>query len=65
MESVMFYLLQTATQNLILGFVPESLGLLIFGIGLIGVTVALRWLLRKSEAQSEAETENKAEAARG
>lgn len=61
----MFYLLQTANQNLLLGFVPESLGLLIFGVGLIGVTVALRWLFGKGEARSEGEVEKKTEAAKG
>ncbi len=61
----MFYLLQTANQNLLLGFVPESLGLLIFGVGLIGVTVALRWIFGKSEARTEGKVEKKAEAAKG
>ncbi|HNQ15175.1 MAG TPA: hypothetical protein PKM58_06405 [Pyrinomonadaceae bacterium] len=42
----MVFLLQT-NPNLILGFVPESIGLLIFGVTLIGVTVGLRWALKK------------------
>ncbi len=42
-------LLQTANQNSILGYVPESVGLLLFGVGLIGVTIALRWLFKKGE----------------
>lgn len=48
----MVFILQT-NPNLILGFVPESLGLLIFGIILIGVTVGLRWALKKGEGNAE------------
>lgn len=46
-------LLQTANQNLLLGFMPESLGLLIFGIGLIGLTIGLRWILKRGEESAE------------
>lgn len=47
MEVLMFNL--QAGQSHLLGIVPESLGLLIFGAGLVGVTVGLRWLMAKSE----------------
>ncbi len=52
----MVFILQT-NPNLILGFIPESIGLLIFGIILIGVTVGLRWALRKGEAEEEGKVE--------
>lgn len=48
----MIYLMQTTNQNLILGFVPESVGILIFGIALVGLTVALRWVFKKGEEKS-------------
>lgn len=43
------FLLQAVNQNLLLGIVPESLGLLIFGVGLIGLTFGLRWILNRVE----------------
>jgi len=51
----MFILLfQAANRNLLLGFIPESLGLLLFGIGLIVFAVSLRKILnRKDETKSE------------
>jgi len=42
-------LFQTASKNLLLGFIPESLGLLIFGAGLILFTVSLRWIFNRRE----------------
>ncbi len=48
----MVFLLQT-NPNMILGFVPESLGLLIFGIILIGITVGLRWAFKRGETHEE------------
>lgn len=47
--------LQVTNQNLLLGFIPESLGLLLFGIGLIGLTVILRGIFRRVEKTSEEE----------
>lgn len=41
--------LELTNQNLLLGFVPESLGLLLFGIGLVGLTVILRGIFRRVE----------------
>ena len=51
----MFFLFEVANQNLLLGFVPESLGLLIFGVGLILLTVALRAVLKRSEKSAKEE----------
>ena len=53
----MIWLLQATNQNLILGFVPESLGLLIFGVVLIALTVALRWILKRGESHSDVKVE--------
>jgi hypothetical protein len=50
-------LLEITNQNLLLGFMPESLGLLIFGIGLIGLTVGLRWMLKHGEENADREIE--------
>jgi len=36
-------------QGLILGFVPESVGVLIFGLGLIFLAVGLRWFMKRIE----------------
>lgn len=45
--------LQVSNQNLLLGFVPESLGLLLFGIGLIVFTVIFRRIFSRIEAGRE------------
>ena len=45
--------LQLTNQNLLLGFIPESLGLLLFGIGLIVLTVVLRGIFRRVEKANE------------
>jgi hypothetical protein len=42
-------LLDAANNNLILGFVPESLGLLIFGVALILFAVVLRRIFNRNE----------------
>ena len=44
--------LEVSNQNLLLGFIPESLGLLLFGVGLIGLTVVLRGIFRRFEKTS-------------
>lgn len=41
--------------GLVLGIVPEPLEVFIFGIGLILLTVALRWLLRRGEKSADGE----------
>ena len=45
--------LEVTNQNLLLGFIPESLGLLLFGIGLIALTVILRGIFRRFEKANE------------
>ena len=47
--------LQTTNQNMFLGIVPESLGLLLFGIGLIVLTFVLRWIFKRLAAVKEEE----------
>jgi len=52
----MFTLLFEATSaNLFLGFIPESLGLLLFGMALIAFAVSLRWRFNRNE---EAKSKN-------
>ena len=53
----MFLLFDVATQSFILGYVPEPLEVLIFGIGLILLTIGLRWFMRRSETNVESEIE--------
>jgi uncharacterized membrane protein YidH (DUF202 family) len=45
--------LQVTNQNLLLGYIPESLGLLLFGIGLVTLTVILRGIFRRVEKTSD------------
>ena len=45
----MFLLLFSSSSNLLLGFVPETVGLLLFGGVLIAVTVGVRWFFNESE----------------
>jgi len=45
------FLLEIGNQSLLLGFIPESLGLLIFGVGLIVLTFGLRWIMNRVETQ--------------
>ena len=47
------FLAELTNGNLLFGFLPESLGLLIFGCGLIGFTVLVRWIFRQ---KAEGET---------
>ncbi len=51
----MFFLFDVASQNLILGFVPESLGLLIFGVALVLLAIGLRWFMRRTEKNADSE----------
>ena len=43
----------TAGRNLLLGFVPESLGLLIFGALLIGFAASLRRFLKRGDEMKD------------
>ena len=54
----MFLLLEVAGENWILGYVPEQLEVLIFGTGLILLTVALRWILKRTEKNAESKIEH-------
>jgi cadmium resistance protein CadD (predicted permease) len=51
----MFLLFDVATQGFILGYVPEPLEVLIFAIGLILLTIGLRWLLKRDEKNTDGE----------
>lgn len=46
-------LLDTANKNLLLGFLPESLGLLAFGAALVASAVGLRRVFKLIEEKSE------------
>lgn len=46
-------LLETANKNLLLGLVPESLGLLVFGAALVASAVSLRRLFKLIEEKDE------------
>lgn len=45
--------LETTNQNLLFGIVPESLGLLLFGIGLVVLTIILRWVFTRIASVKE------------
>ena len=47
---MLVFLFEAANKNLLLGFMPESLGLLLFGFGLIAFAVSLRWIFNRNEA---------------
>jgi hypothetical protein len=49
------FLLQTTKQNLLLGFMPESLGVLIFGVILVVLAVSLRRILKHIEKNTNHE----------
>lgn len=51
----MFLLLETASENLIFGFITEPLEVLIFGVGLVLLTVALRAVLKRVEKNADRE----------
>jgi uncharacterized membrane protein (DUF485 family) len=48
--------LETTNQNLLFGILPESLGLLLFGIGLVVLTIILRWIFTRFAAVKEEKT---------
>ena len=51
-------LMQAANANLLLGFIPESLGLLFFGIILIVSTIILRGVFKHWEVEEEVKIQN-------
>ncbi|CAN5174970.1 hypothetical protein BH20ACI1_BH20ACI1_20820 [soil metagenome] len=42
-------LLETAGKNLIFGFMPENIGLFVFGVLLIVLAVGMRWFFDRKE----------------
>ena len=53
----MFLLFEVVGQELILGVVPESFEVLIFGVALVLLAVGLRWLMKRGEANVRHEIE--------
>ena len=49
----------TDITETILAAIPESLELLVFGVGLIAAVVVLRWFLNRGEAAKKDEEFNK------
>lgn len=47
------FLFEAANKNLLLGFMPESIGLLIFGIILITFAVSLRRFFNRREEKGD------------
>lgn len=54
----MFLLFDVTSQGLILGFVPESVGVLIFGLSLILFAISLRWFMKRIEKNVHSEIEH-------
>jgi hypothetical protein len=51
--AIFLQFLQVTNQNSLLGYIPESLGLLLFGIGLIVLTMILRGIFRRVEKTND------------
>ncbi len=47
------FLLQN--NNLLLGGIPETVGLLLFGVGLIAITILLRWFFSENDKDEVAD----------
>jgi hypothetical protein len=43
------FIFQAAKQNLLFGFIPESLDTMIFGIGMVLMAAGLRWIFKNIE----------------
>ncbi len=50
---ILAMLFDTTGRNLLLGYIPESLGLLLFGALLIVFAASLRWFLGRGEELGE------------
>lgn len=50
MEALFFQTTTTTSANLLLGFMPDALGLLILGVGLIVFAASLRWVFNRKAA---------------
>lgn len=57
----MFFLFEVTNQTLILGFISESFGLLVFGVGLIVLTIGLRRIIKRNEKSADRPVEKMAE----
>ncbi len=51
----MFLLFEVASENPILGMIPESLEVLIFGVGLVLLAIGLRAVLKRIEKNADGE----------
>lgn len=49
------FLFLLENNNLLLGAIPETAGLLLFGVSLVVITIGLRWFLNESEKKNNAE----------
>jgi len=49
------FLFYITSEGFILGLVPEPVEVLVFGVGLILLTIGLRWLMKRSERKTEGE----------
>lgn len=47
--AIQLFIKMVAANGLVLGFVPESMALLMFGLGLIGLTVGIRWWFDRTD----------------
>lgn len=54
MEIKMFLFL-LKNYNLLIGDIPESLGLLVLGVALIALTIGIRWFMNDSEEKDHSE----------
>jgi hypothetical protein len=45
----MFLLIEAASENLVFGFITEPLEILIFGVGLVLLTVGIRAIFKRVE----------------
>jgi hypothetical protein len=50
------FLIEISNGSMILGLVPESLALLIFGVGLVGSTFVLRRMFNRHDQEKALET---------
>jgi uncharacterized membrane protein len=49
------FLFYVTNEGFILGLIPEPLEVLIFGVGLILLTIGLRWLMKRGAKNTESE----------
>ena len=54
--TVVLLFIEVSNGNMILGFVPESLALMLSGVGLIGATLVLRRVFKRHDRENTRET---------